>query len=47
MRRIAIGFLLFIISGSIVKAQDFKKVRTNLLLAQAGALNQQKLDDAN
>lgn len=37
-------FLLAV--GTAVKAQDFKKVRTNLVLAQAGGNNDQKLEDA-
>jgi len=46
MKRITIGFLLLIVIGTAAKAQDFKKVRSNLLLSQVGTTGGQKLEDA-
>ncbi|MCW3106639.1 MAG: hypothetical protein JWQ09_1145 [Segetibacter sp.] len=46
MKRITIGFLLLFVIGTAVKAQDFKKVRNALVLAQMGAGGDQKLEDA-
>ncbi|MCW3112768.1 MAG: hypothetical protein JWR18_1164 [Segetibacter sp.] len=46
MKRITIGFLLLIFIGSAVTAQDFKKVRNSMVLAQMGAGGDQKLEDA-
>src|SRR4051794_29514385 len=46
MKRITIGFLLLIVIGTAAKAQDFKKVRSALLLSQVGATGGQKLEEA-
>lgn len=45
MKKITIGFLLLIMGGA-AKAQDFKKVRSALVLAQIGTGADQKLVDA-
>jgi len=46
MKRITIGFLLLAAFSTGVKAQDFKKVRSALLIAQVGGSNDQKLEEA-
>jgi len=47
MKRITIGFLLLICIGTTAKAQDFKKVRSALLLSQVGgATGAPKLEEA-
>src|SRR3954453_10723815 len=46
MKRITIGFLLLIVMATAAKAQDFKKVRSNLLLSQVGTAGASKLEDA-
>lgn len=47
MKKIAIGFLLLFAIGTGIKAQDYKKVRAALVLAQVpGAAGQTKLEEA-
>ncbi|GEO12046.1 hypothetical protein [Segetibacter aerophilus] len=46
MKRITIGALLLIFIGTAANAQDFKKVRNAMLLAQVGAGGDQKLEEA-
>lgn len=47
MKKITIGFLILLAIGSEVKAQDYKKVRDALVLAQVpGNAGQSKLEDA-
>ena len=46
MKRLTIGFLLLMIIGSTAKAQDFKKVRSALLLAQVGGSDDSKIESA-
>jgi len=46
MKRITIGFLLLVVMTTAAKAQDFKKVRSNLLLSQVGNAGAPKLEDA-
>lgn len=46
MKRITIGVLLLIFIGSALQAQDFKKVRNAMILAQMGGAGDQKLEEA-
>jgi hypothetical protein len=46
MKRITIGALLLIFIGTAAKAQDFKKVRNAMILAQVGTGGDQKLEEA-
>ncbi len=47
MKKITIGLLLFLAIGTTVKAQDYKKVREALVLAQIpGTSGQGKLEEA-
>lgn len=47
MKKITIGFMFLIASGTAVKAQDYKKLRETFLLAQvAGNAGASKLEDA-
>lgn len=46
MKKITIGFLVLFALCTITKAQDAKKVRTSLLLAQLPKASMQKLEDA-
>lgn len=46
MKKIAIGFLLLFALGTSINAQDVKKVRTTLALAQIPRAGAQKLEDA-
>jgi len=44
MKRITIGFLLLVVMATAAKAQDFKKVRSALLLSQVGKSDPAKLE---